>query len=141
MNWKRETVEKLKRYRAVAHAVQSIRMELANVEQEAGILSSRRGKLTPKARKERDNRLLDLQMKHGELVRCLDCAQNWVKLTDNGLAQLSEEERSLLIGLYIDLESPRTLYLRKNIDRSSLYRHRNKALKHLTLAMYGMLES
>lgn len=140
MNWKQETIDKLEKYRAMTHAVKSIPLELFSLNKEAQAVQSRRPR-NPQAQKAQQERLMDLMVKRQELEQCLSNAECWTQITADAMAQLTDQERSLLTMLYIDKVDPRMVCMQKNLDRSSLYRHRDAALKKLTLALYGALES
>ena len=78
-----------------------------------------------------------------ELIWTLEQAQLWLRITDQALAALSGEERQILHTLYIypkkgNLEQ---ICTDLGVEKSSIYRRRDKALEHFALALYGATES
>lgn len=144
MNWKEEAVEKLRRYPVMAGALQVIPLELQRLEREAGDLQgagfTARGGSSANNRAQ-ENRLLDNLVRRKELEQQLEQARLWVEVTQAGLAQLDERERLILQRLYGQQVDAVTLGRELGLERSSLYRCRDAALKKLTLALYGVLES
>ena len=142
MNWKDEAIEKLQRYKSMSHAVKSIPMELTSLDLEArAIQALSPEKLRSKAHRGQEDRLMSIMVKRQELEQLLDNAESWISITDAALRQLPENEKQLLTMLYIEKKDPRYICMQENIDRSCLYRRRDTALRTLTLAMYGALES
>ena len=78
-----------------------------------------------------------------ELQRTEQMARLWVGMADKALGLLSPEEKLILHRLYISplyggLEE---LCEKMQVEKSSIYRKRDKALERFTLALYGALES
>lgn len=84
------------------------------------------------------NNILERQ----ELERTLEQAHIWLRSTDRALTALSKEERILLHRMYMYPQKGGLEELSKElgVETSSLYRRRDKALKHFTLALYGIAE-
>lgn len=144
MNWKEETVERLSRYSAMANAVKVIPTEVRRLEQEAAALSG----ATPtfgssrSDRRGREDQLLSILVRKQELENNHTNAQLWIQFTDRALEQLMPEERDLLVRMYIARDrNINALCSELGLEKTSLYRRRDIALKRLTLAMYGALES
>lgn len=78
-----------------------------------------------------------------ELARTLKQARAWVEIVDAGLAVLDEGERLVLERFYI-------YRTRGSIDRlceelgilnpAGVYKRKDKALRHFTIALYGITE-
>ena len=77
-----------------------------------------------------------------ELTWTLEQAQMWLQITDRALTALTKEERQILHSLYIYPEKGGVERLCKELglESSSVYRRRDKALKHFTMAYYGIEE-
>ena len=75
-----------------------------------------------------------------ELERALQQAKLWLRSTDRALTALTKEEQLILHRLYLYPEKGSVALLSKElgIESSSIYRHRDKALLHFTLAYYGI---
>ncbi len=142
MNWKEEAVEKLRRYPLMAHSAQAIPRELERLEEEAGSLRSVQfGVGGGRKLRSHEDRLLDNLAQRQELAAQLERVESWVQTTDLALEQLAPQEQKVLRLLYIEGVEASTVSRELGIERSGLYRLRDGALKKLTIAMYGGLES
>ena len=67
----------------------------------------------------------------------------WLKITDGALAALTPEEKLILHRLYICPEkgSLDKLCQGLQVEKSSIYRKRDKALQKFTYALYGITEN
>lgn len=145
MNWKTEAVEKLRRYENMCRAVKSLSMELQRLEAESEALRSGAWVCVggnANVRKQED-RMLDNMLLRKELTWALDQAYCWINLVDNALAGLSREEQTILRRMYMasaDAAMDR-LCNELGMERSSIYRHRDKALEKFTRCLYGSQES
>lgn len=141
MNWKEEAAEKLRRLPMMVQATASIPRELERLELEARMLQSGNGKLGGKNLRAQENMLLDNLIRRRELQDLCESAESWVAITNGAMKQLTETEKKLLVGLYVEGADVQQVCRELQMERSSLYRHRDAALKKLTLALYGTLES
>ena len=144
MNWKAEAKEKLQRYNAMRLATINIPQELERLELDAQCIRSPRwDKLSaaPNARS-REDALLDNIVHRQELTWTLQQAQIWLRATDRALTALPGDEKLILHRLYIYPEKGSLEKLCKELEMesSSIYRRRDKALKHFTIAFYGIDE-
>ena len=142
MNWKAEAKEKLQRYDAMRLATINIPEELERLEIDAQ--SIRSAKLDAPAAAGGTNRwedaLLNNIIQRQELLWTLQQAQIWLKSTDRALTALPPQEKLILHRLYMYPErgSIERLCKELGMEASSVYRRRDKALKHFTLAYYGI---
>ncbi len=145
MNWKYEAVEKLRDYEAKKSALERIPEEIKRLEISASSIrsSTRDGTPVQGGGSGRENMLLSNICHRDELRRNLNEAAAWVHLVEAGLEKLTDEERLVLDRFYIHPS-------RGNVDRlcgdlaceqSTVYRKRDKALRHFTIALYGLTES
>ena len=144
MNWKEEAVERLGRYAAMKTAVQVIPVELQRLELEAASLSCGLSGGTGKKMniRGREDMLLSLLVRRQELEKNHANASLWLQSMDKALGQLSQQDQLLLEQMYIRRDRDVTqLCVELGLEKTSLYRRRDTALKHLTLALYGALES
>lgn len=142
MNWKAEAKEKLQRYDAMRLATINIPEELERLEIDAQ--SIRSAKLDAPAAaggtNRREDALLNNIIQRQELLWTLQQAQIWLKSTDRALTALPPQEKLILHRLYMYPErgSIERLCKELGMEASSVYRRRDKALKHFTLAYYGI---
>lgn len=140
MNWKEEAAEKLRRYDLMRTAVQTLPMEIQRLEAEGRSLRAvRTDRVASGTVSRRDEQLLNNIVCRQELEQALENARLWVKTTDHALAVLSPEEKILLHRLYIQPvnDSVEQLCLQMQVEKSSIYRRREQALRKFTLALYG----
>ena len=144
MNWKTEAKEKLRRYDAMRLATINIPMEIQRLEIDAQSIRSARSDATPVAGggNRREDAMINNIMEREDLERSLQQAQIWLRATDRALTSLSPEDRQILHRLYIyPQKGSLDLLIRElDLETSSIYRRRDKALKQFTLAYYGIEE-
>lgn len=144
MNWKAEAKEKLRRYDAMRLATVNIPEELERLELDAQSIRSAKmdGDVVNGGGSKREDALLNNIIHRQELAWTLQQAQLWLKTTDRALTALTSEERLILHHLYIypQIGAPERLCKELGMETSSIYRRRDKALKHFTIAYYGIDE-
>lgn len=145
MNWKAEAKEKLRRYDAMRLAIINIPEEIARLEAEATSIRSARNDAIPVkgGGSAREDAMLNNIVHRQELEWTLQQAQLWIKTTDRAMEVLSQEEKLILYRLYIYPTRGNVERLCKelNIETSTIYRKRDKALRNFTLAFYGAAET
>ena len=144
MNWKQEAKEKLRRFNAMRLATINIPQELERLEIDARSIRSAKTDGTPVAGggNKREEALINNILHRQELTWTLQQAQLWLQITDRALSALSSDEKQILHRLYIYPEKGGLERLCKELgmETSSVYRRRDKALKHFTIAYYGIEE-
>ena len=145
MNWKEEAKEKLQKYAAMRVAVVNIPKEIKRLEVDSKSIRSAKidGSPTPGGGNKREEALINNIAHRQELLWTLEQAQLWLRITDQALTCLSSEEKQLLHRLYIypkkgNLEQ---ICTELGVEKSSIYRRREKALEHFALALYGAIET
>lgn len=145
MNWKHEAVNKLRRYDAMQRATVNLPLEIKRLKAETeGVRSGLQvGFAGGKSSRSKEDALLDNLMKRQQLQWSLDQAESWTGTVSRALGALEPEEQLILQQLYI---LPREgavgqLMERLSVERSTVYRRRDKALKKFTLSLYGGEES
>ena len=145
MNWKAEAKEKLRKYDAMRLATINIPEEIQRLEVDARSIRSARSDSTPVkgGGSRREEAMLNNIIHRQELTRTLEQARLWVKTTDRALSALTKEEKLILHSLYIypDKGNVDRLCKELGMESSSIYRRRDKALEHFTLAYYGITEA
>jgi DNA-directed RNA polymerase specialized sigma subunit len=145
MNWKHEAVNKLRRYDAMQRATVNLPLEIKRLKAETEAVRSglQVGFAGGKSSRSKEDALLDNLMKRQQLQWSLDQAESWTGTVSRALGALEPEEQLILQQLYI---LPREgavgqLMERLSVERSTVYRRRDKALKKFTLSLYGGEES
>lgn len=146
MDWKREAVDKLRGYEAHLRALDSIPLEIERLESAAVSVRSAVTDGTPVSGggSTREDAMLSNISHRAELGRALEQAAAWVKLVDEALEVLDEEERLVLDRFYIHRGKGNIGRLCEELglqDERSAYKRKDKALRHFTLALYGITEN
>ena len=145
MNWKTEAMEKLRKYEAMRQAMINIPMEINRLEAEYTAVGNANPERQPGNRdvRRREDRLLNNLVCRQELQRTLEQGKLWMETVTHALTGLKPEERLVLHWLYIDPQDGgmEKLCQKLQVEKSSIYRRRDRALEKFTLAMYGATES
>ena len=142
MNWKAEAKEKLRRYDAMRLATVNIPQEIQRLEVDAQSIRAAKtdAPVVKSSGGSREDALLNNILHRQELAWTLQQAQFWLQTTERALSALTSQEKLILHRLYIYPESGAVERLCKELgmESSSVYRRRDKALQHFTLAYYGV---
>lgn len=145
MNWKREAADKLRNYEAHREALDSIPKEIKRLELAYAGIRSATTDATPVSGggNTREDSMLSNIVHRDELKRRLKEVKLWVSVVDRALAVLDDEERLVLDRFYIHRAKGAVAELcdRLNLEKSAVYDRRDKALRHFTLALYGVTET
>lgn len=145
MDWKHETIEKLKEYTVRKNAVVSIPEEITRLEEavyglravSADVVLGSGGENT------HEDKLLSNIVHRQELSRRLADTQIWLATMDRALDLLSPEDRLILERFYIHPVKGNVDRLCEElaIEKAGIYKRKDKALRRLTMAIYGITES
>ena len=146
MDWKSIAIEKLKDYQAKRQALESISLEIAQVESAMISIRSVSADATPVKNSKgngREDMLLNSIVRKDELQRILERTQLWIKEIDGALAILDPEERKILeyLCIYPTKDGLERLCDELYIEPRGIYKRREKALRKFTIALYGCTES
>lgn len=145
MNWKREAADKLKNYEAHKQALECLPKEIKRLESVYTGIRSATTDGTPISGggNTREDSMLSNIVHRDELKRRLKEARLWVAQVDKALAVLDDEERLVLNRFYIHRAkgAVEALCESLNLEKSAVYDRRDKALRHFTLALYGVTET
>ena len=140
MNWKTEAMDRLKAYTCRRSAVQSL--ELLAKELEMEVYSPPAASLKAPIRTDnvfedrRLDRLVTLQM----VRERRDQNRLWLEAMDNALGALENEEKLVLYRFFIQPEKGAVdrLCQELGLERSGVYRLRDKGLERFTLSLFGI---
>lgn len=145
MNWKREAADKLKNYEAHKQALECLPKEIRRLESAYTGIRSATTDGTPISGggSTREDSMLSNIVHRDELKRRLKEARLWVAQVDKALAVLDDEEQLVLDRFYIHRTkgTVEALCESLNLEKSAVYDRRDKALRHFTLALYGVTET
>ena len=145
MNWKTEAMEKLRTYETMQAALKNLPREISRLEEEYKAIGSQifSGKSAGRNLRSREDGMINNIVRRQELQWSLDQAQQWMQTVSTALDVLEPEEVGILQQLYICPKSDgiERLCEKLHLERSSIYRKRDSALRKFTLALYGATES
>lgn len=145
MNWRHEAIDKLKNYEVHKLALENLPKEIKRLESAyAGIRSATTdGTPVSGGGNTREDSMLSNIVHRDELKRRLKEARLWVSMVDKALAVLDDEERLVLDRFYIHRAKGAVEALCESLglEKSAVYDRRDKALRHFTLALYGVTET
>ena len=145
MNWQKVSIERLRAYEARLSSLTLIPEQIKALELGFTSIRSARADATAVRGGEgnkREEALIDNIVMREELANNLKIAEREIEITERGLAELTDEQRTILEMFYID--RPRghieklceELYL----EKSRVYTLKEDALKKFTIACYGVAD-
>lgn len=141
MNWKDEAAGYLKNYGPMRASLESIPLELSRLELEARAIRSSAPRGVPGTRRfdAVEGRLLNNLAMRTQLQFQLDNAKKWVAVAEKAMEALSREDRLVLELMYISpgTGSMQQLCQQLEVEQSSVYRRRDRALQRFATALYG----
>ena len=145
MNWKKEAVDRLKKFALMHKSLSNIPKEIKRLETEACSIRRARTDATPLrgGGNRREEAMLNNLVRRQKLQWSLEQAKLWVKATADALSVLPAEEKLILqrCFLYPEKGGVEQLCRELGVEQSSIYRKRDTALLNFTLALYGAVES
>lgn len=145
MNWREEALIKLRGYERMRVAEGNLKIEIRRLKlEERRISTPRTDKVAVlQSGSRNEDRLLDCIQRRQSLEEALEQTRCWIRVTDAALATLEKEEQLILRRLYFqgDAGTVSRLCGQLNLEKSSVYRKRDKALQKFTQALYGAAES
>ena len=145
MDWKTIAKDKLYNYSAKQASVANLTDEIHELEYRRRGIRSATSDGTPVAggTNKREEMLLNTIARQEELKENLHSVSRWIKRVERGLAELTEEENTILSRFYIDPEkgAAERLAMDLGIDVKTVYWRKDRALRKFTMAMYGCVEN
>ena len=145
MDWKTVAKDKLYNYSAKKTSQSNLADEIHELEYSRRSICSAISDGTPVAggTNKRDDRFINTMTRQEELKENLRTVSRWLKRVDRGLAELTEEERTILSRFYIYPEKGAAERLAQDlgIDVKTVYWRKDQALRKFTIAMCGCVEN
>lgn len=147
IDYKRVAMDDLRAYPALKAAMENIRDKLAALNARAEGLSAQAADRVPVqgGGNQQEQRMLDMIVERERLKLNYQADKKCVGIIERGLSALSEEER-LILTEFARVNRGGEKYLADRLsgemgmDRSTVYRIRNDALRRYTLCCYGLTE-
>ena len=145
MDWRSIAIEKLVNHLAKKQAIESIPLELAELESHMKSVRSIQidRPVVMRSGNTYDDKILSCITRKEELQRILDRARLAVQEVDGALQILTPEDQKILEMIYICPTGGKMdrLCAEFNINKTSAYNRRDSALRKFTIALYGCVES
>lgn len=145
MDWKKEAEKKLRDHEAKKNALESISMQICQLEEALTSIRSATadGTAVPGGGNAREDMMISNVVKRQELAYALKQAKYSVLLVEKALKKLSDQEKLILDRFYINHHkgSVDRLCEELGVEKATVYRRKDDALRHFTLALYGVMES
>lgn len=143
-DWKKAAEEDLKAYRYRARSVESLRDRLEEIERQ---IAEPRTAAPPgegyKTGRADDGRLDGLIDRREKLRRNQKYVRTWLAGVERGLSVLDERERAVIDAFFVARRENHVEYLceQLHVERTTVYRIKDTALRKFTLARYGSMRS
>ena len=145
MDWKREAVDKLRGYVARQKSLDNIPDEIARLKTEYSAIRSATTDSTPVSGggNKREDALLSNITHRQELNARLRDATLWIATVDSAMSVLDDNEKLVLNSLFVYRAkgNRERLSTELRVERSEVYRIKDRALRKFTIALYGITES
>lgn len=145
MDWKHEATDKLRCYEAKKTSLERSADEIKRLGEDMTRIRSATTDSTPVSggTSTREDALVNNITRREELRLARRDAIRWVRMVDSALEVLDEQERLVLDRFYIHRAKGNVERLcgELNVEIATAYRRRDDALRHFTLALYGVVET
>lgn len=145
MNWVREAESKLRDYSVKEQSLESVteRISQLNLEMSCVRSATMDGTAVHGGGNGREDALLNNIAERDELQRVKANTTEWLEWVNSALTALSGAERDLLDKFYIDRRKGHVERLceEMHVEKSEVYRRKEKALRRFALALYGTTET
>ena len=144
MNWKKEAEQRLRNYGIRRQALVTLPQQIARVRSQREDIRSSRTDGTPVSGggSKRESYLVGSIAYQQELERQLREIHTSVAGIEEALGALSQEEQLILDRFYINplAGGAERLCEELNMERSTVYRRKERALQRFTMALFGSAE-
>lgn len=145
MNFKREAIDKLRCYTAKQESIRFTEDQIKELEMEFGNIQSAMKDGTPVSggTNQREERLINNIALRVEIKAAQEQTREWLRIMDTALGTLSQEERRILDLMYIHRAKGNVerLCAEFNIEKPTVYRWKDSALRRFSMALYGVTEN
>lgn len=145
MNWVKEAESKLRDYAAKERSLESVAERIAQLQAEMTCVRSATTDSTAVhgGGNCREDALLNNISEQTELERAKQKTAEWVEWVNKALRALTDTDRHLLDVFYINRHKGHVERLCEElrVEKSEVYRRKEKALRRFTLALYGEVET
>lgn len=143
MEWKLKATKELKNYPQRKASEENIKERIKILEEQyTSLRGVSIGEPVMGGLSRQEEKMLNNISERGDLKFSLKIVEELNTLTEKGLSALTERERYVLEGFYFGEchNHVETLCRNMNVEKSTLYRIKDEALRKFTLSMYGTVE-
>lgn len=145
MDFMKEAAHRLQSYVPKQASIASTEAEIKRLEAEIVRIRSATTDSTPVSggTNQREDMLINNIVMRTELKSAQEETREWLRITDNALSILTDTERRILDLMYIHRAKGNVdrLCEELHIEKPTVYRWRESALRRFTLALYGVAET
>lgn len=144
MDWRKAAAADLREYRYIRDSIDNLRGQIEELERQAHTLKGTAYDRTPVkgGTSGWEDRLIGNIDRRGRLGENLRAVQAKVARIERGLAALTDRERRVLDGFYVDRRGQHVERLCEELgyEERNIYNIKDEALKKFTLSMYGIVD-
>lgn len=141
MDWKKETIDELRRHGDRRYAIGSIRERVDLLEADYGRLRAAQTDRDPVqgGGSSMEDRLINNIVERDRLLDSLQINEGLLRWMDAAIAGLDEDEKCVVEYFYIDRPEDYMAQLceRLGLERSQIYQLKERAVRHLAMRLYG----
>lgn len=145
MDFRREAVEKLRCYAAKKESIARSESEIKRLECERDRIRSEVTDSTPVSggANMREEAMINNIALRSEMEAAIKDTQEWLHIVDDALMSLDADERLILDKMYIHRAKGNIDKLcdQLHVEKPTIYRRKDKAVKNFTLSLYGITET
>lgn len=138
MNWKRHLTDELKNYNAKVKSLDNIRERIIDLDLRLSTVKTTNADGMPSGSGGHyEDAMISSIAEKNNLWRSYNIVEQDIKQINKGLTVLDETELTIVESLYFGKTSPEQLAQKLCMSISSIYEHRNKALRKIAIFLYG----
>lgn len=138
MNWKRHLTDELKNYNAKVKSLDNIRERIIDLDLRLSTVKTSNADGMPSGSGGHyEDAMISAISEKNNLWRSYNIVEQDLKQINKGLSCLDETELTIIESLYFGKTSPEQLAQKLCMSVSSIYEHRNKALRKIAIFLYG----
>ena len=143
MDWKKEAIKELENYNQRAEAVISIEERIKILEEDiCSLKGMSNGVPVMGGGNKQEDRLINNVSERQLLELNLTITKKLLELTQNALSKLEDDEREVLNAFYISAipNHIQVLCQRLHMEKTFVYKLKDRALRKFTMLMFGIIE-
>ena len=144
MNWEKEAIEDLRRYKNLESSLESLKLKIAALQDKYQAIRCSQSDTVPVqgGTSRTEDHMINNIVERDKLSHNYRAALRQVQAVQKGLEGLHPDEKRVLEQMYIDRppDYMDRLCEEQHCERSNVYKIRERALREFTQRMYGLME-